>query len=57
MNIRSDLTLKVIDVNKPSTGVAFYILPEENLTEQELWEEKETLCETAKMETTTRTLG
>ena len=55
MNIRNDVTTQAIEVNIQSTGVAeeetLYILPEETPTEQQLWEEKETLRKIAKLET------
>ena len=55
MNFRNDVATKAIAVNIQSTGVAeeetLYILPDEFPTEQQLWEEKETLRKTAKMET------
>ena len=55
MNIRNDVTTKAIEVNIQSTGVAeeesLYILPEEVPSEQQLWDEKESLRKTAKEET------
>ena len=55
LNIRNDVTTKAIEVNIQSTGVAeeesLYILPEEAPSEQQLWEEKESLRKTAKEET------
>ena len=55
MNIRNDVATKAIEVKIQSKGVAEeeprYILPEETPTEQQLWEEKETLRKRAKMET------
>ena len=55
MNIRSDVTTKAIEVNIQSTGVSeedpFYILPQDIPTEQQLWEEKETLRRIANEET------
>ena len=55
MNIRNDVTTKAIEVNIPSRGVgeeeSLYILPEEAPSEQQLWEEKESLRKTAKEET------
>ena len=55
MNIRNDVTTKAIEVNIQSTGVAeeesLYILPEEVLSEQQLWDEKESLRKSAKEET------
>ena len=54
-DIRNDVTTQAIEVNIQSTGVAeeetLYLLPEESLTEQQLWEEKETLRKAAKVET------
>ena len=54
MNIRNDVTTKAIEVNIQSTGVTgeepLYILPQDNPTEQQLWEEKETLRRIAKEE-------
>ena len=55
MNIRNDVNTKAIEVNIQSTGVAeeelLYILPGECPTEQQLWEEKETIRQSAKTET------
>ena len=55
MNIRNDVTTKAIEVKIQSAGVAeeesLYILPEEVPSEQQLWEEKESLRKTAKDET------
>ena len=55
MNIRNDVNTKAIEVNKQSTGVAeeelLYILPGESPTEQQLWEEKEAIRQSAKTET------
>ena len=55
MNIQNDVTTKAIEINTQSTGVTekepFYILPQDIPTEQQLWEEKETLRRTAKEET------
>ena len=54
MNIRNDVITKAIEVKIQSTGVAeeesLYILPEEVPSEQQLWEEKESLRKTAKDE-------
>ena len=54
MNIRNDVTTKAIEVNTQSTGVTeeepLYILPQDIPTEQQLWEEKETLRRIAKEE-------
>ena len=55
MNIRNDVNTKAIEVNIQSTGVAeeelLYILPGECPTEQQLWEEKEAIRQSAKTET------
>ena len=55
MNIRNDVNTKAIEVNIQSTGVAeeelLYILPDECPTEQQLWEEKQTIRQSAKTET------
>ena len=55
LSIRNDVTTKAIEVNIQSTGVAeeesLYILPEEAPSEQQLWEEKESLRQIAKEET------
>ena len=55
MNIRNDVNTKATEVNIQSTGVAeeelLYILPGECPTEQQLWEEKETIRQSAKTET------
>ena len=55
MNIRNDVITKAIEVSIKTTRVAeeelLYILPEETPTEQQLWEEKDTLRRTAKIET------
>ena len=52
---RNDVTTQAIEVNIQSTGVAevdtLYLLPEETPIEQPLWDEKETLRKTAKVET------
>ena len=54
MNIRNDVTTKAIEVNIQSTGVTeeepLYILLQDIPTEQQLWEEKETLRRIAKEE-------
>ena len=55
LNITNDVTTKAIEVIIQSRGVAeeesLYILPEEAPSEQQLWEEKESLRKTAKEET------
>ena len=55
MNIRNDVATKAIEVNIQSTGVAeeetLYILPDESPTEQQLWEEKNTIRSMARTET------
>ena len=55
LNIRNDVITKAIEVSIKTTRVAeeelLYILPEETPTEQHLWEEKDTLRRTAKIET------
>ena len=55
MNIRNDVAIKAIEVNIQSTGVAeeetLYILPDESPTEQQLWEEKNTIRSMARTET------
>ena len=55
MSNRNDVTSKAIEVNIQSTRTAeeesLYILPEEVPSEQQLWEEKESLRKTAKDET------
>ena len=55
MNIRNDVNTKAIEVNIQSSGVAedelLYILPGESPTEQQLWEEKEAIRQSAKTET------
>ena len=57
MNIRNDVNTKAIEVNIQSTRVAeeelLQILPGEWPTEQQLWEEKEAICQSAKTETHT----
>ena len=55
--MRNDFTTKAREVNIQSTGVTeeehLYILPQDIPTEQQLWEEKETLRRIAKEETHT----
>ena len=55
MNIHNDVNTKANEVNIQSTGIAeeelLYILPGECPTEQQLWEEKEAIRQSAKTET------
>ena len=54
MNVRNDVSAKAIEVNIQSTRDTeeefLYFLPEETLTVQQLWEEKEALRSAAKTE-------
>ena len=51
MNIRNDVTSQAIEVNIQSTGVAeeetLYLIPDETPTEQQQWQEKDILRNTA----------
>ena len=55
MNIRNDVTTQAIEVKIQSTGVAeedtLYVLPDEIPTEEQLWEEKNTIRTMTRTET------